>query len=220
MSDEKTEGLLIQAIPYLGSQKILKILTPQDGLVTLMVKNKSLLPLTDPFLIAEWVFKKGNSSLYRLLDASLINPLSHLRSSYTSLMAAGEIGQALLRSQFPEKKGGGLYALAISYLQKISSFSNPAILSSSFYLKLLMHDGLLGMQNECVECGEKASALSFGESFCEKHGLFEKMSFLPKEWEVLQELVFARSFQKMEKLELDKTAKEKIKILFDRLVSQ
>ena len=52
------EGVLLQTIPYSGRQRILKIFTPDSGLISLIAKSKA--PVwTTPFCIAEWVYIKG-----------------------------------------------------------------------------------------------------------------------------------------------------------------
>lgn len=214
MEEEKTEGLLLQAIPYLGNQKILKVLTPREGLISVMAKKKSLMPLTNPFLIAEWVYLKGKGEIHHLVDASLCNDLSNLRADYSTILAAGQIAQDLLASQFPGKKGLGLYQLTISYLQKLPLFSSPEVLISSFRLKTLMHDGILALQNECTHCGDPASSLTEGESYCQNHATPHSTSFISQEWETLNLLTYARQFQILLGIQIDRTLQGKIKNLF------
>ncbi len=203
MEEKKTEGLLLQAIPYLGSKKILKVLTIESGIVSLMAKTKSLLPFTNPFLIAEWVYKRGNKEIHSLVDATLRNDLSCLRTDFAILSAAGQIAQDLLRSQYPEKEGGGLYALSIAYLQKLPQFKSPEVLVASFRLKLLMHDGLLSFEEE---------------SDSKNHIKHQGILFSPIEWDLLQQLTFARQFHLIQSLSIDSTMQEKIKNLFCRMI--
>jgi DNA repair protein RecO len=193
MEEKKTEGLLLQAIPYLGNQKILKVLTAEDGIVSLMAKTKSLLPFTNPFLIAEWVYKKGNREIHSLVDATLCNNLSNLRTNFETLSSAGQIAQDLLRSQYPEKIGRGPYALSVAFLQKLPQFAFPEVLVASFRLKLLMHDGLLSFEGEL--CG-----------------------FSCTEWELLQQLTFVRQFHVLQSLAIEPATQEKIKNFFYSLI--
>lgn len=214
MEEEKTEGLLLQAIPCLGSQKILKVLTREGGLISLIAKKKSLLPMTNPFLIAEWIYKKGKGEIHHLVDASLSHDFSDLRCDFATIAAAGQIAQDLLRSQYPEKAGSGPYLLTTAYLQKLPHFSSPEILISSFRLKLLMHDGLLALQNECANCGSQATSLLEGESYCTHHATNHSILFLPNEWESLHQLTYARHFQILKEIEIDPLLHEKIKKIF------
>lgn len=185
MHEKKIEGLLLQTIPYLGNQKILKVLTPEEGLLTLMSKKKSLEPLTQPFLIAEWVYRRGKGEIHSLVDATLLNDLADLRKDYTILATAGQIAQDLLKTQWPEKPGSGPYLLATSFLQKISL--NPETLLASFRLKLLLHDGHIGEETH---------------------------PFSQQEQEIVHQLTIARQFSFLQNLKIEKSLQEKIEKLF------
>src|SRR3990167_664814 len=101
--NEKTDGILLAAIPYLGRKKILKIFTPEDGLLSLMATS-SCTALTTPFCIAEWVYRKGNKEIHTMKDGSLIDGLLTLKQNYETVCAAGNMAQDLLRFQLPAKK--------------------------------------------------------------------------------------------------------------------
>jgi DNA repair protein RecO len=214
MEEKKTEGLLLQTIPYLSHQKILKILTSDAGLITLLAKNKSLQPFTQPFLIAEWVYTIGKGEIHTLKDASLCQDLSELRESYSVISAAGLIAQDLLKSQCPEKNGRGPYALAVAYFQKLPKSLSLEAMIASFRLKLLLHDGLLGLQNECVHCGAPALSLDEGGSYCHIHRSPHSTPFSVQEWELLHEITFARQFQSLQNIKIEQSLQKKIEQLF------
>ncbi len=185
MHEKKIEGLLLQAIPYLENQKILKVLTPQEGLLTLMAKKRALGPFTHPFLIAEWVYRRGKGEIHSLIDATLLNDLSDLRNNYTTLTTAGLLAQDLLKTQWPEKPGHGPYLLATAFLQKL--FLNPETLLASFRLKLLLHDGHIGEQT---------------------------LPFSQEEQKIVDQLIFSRQFSFLQNLKIEQTLQEKIQQLF------
>lgn len=214
MEEKKTEGLLLQAIPYLGDCKILKVLTASDGLVSLMAKKKSLHSLTNPFLIAEWVYAKGKGEIHALKDASLCHDFSHLRANYSMISAAGILAQDLLKSQHPEKNGKGPYALAVSFFQKLPESLSYSAMIASFRLKLLLHDGLLGLENQCAHCTEAPLFLSGGESLCKNHAGAYSIPFSKDEWEKLCHLAFARQFTLLQKTTLEKQLEGKIEQIF------
>ncbi len=130
-------GLLLQSIPYLGQKKILKVFSPDQGLLSFFAQNSKLAP----FLFAEWVYRKSEKEIHSLQDTTLLDPLLHLRESYNTLIAAGAIAQDLLRTQMPGKKAPELFELALFYLRRLSK--SPELLAASFRLKLLLHEGLL-----------------------------------------------------------------------------
>lgn len=156
---ETTLGILLQTIPYLGKKKILKVLTPEHGLLSFMTQK----PLS-PFCIAEWVYRKTQKEIHTLTDFSLTDPLLELRQNYATISAAGSIAQDLLLTQMPGKPSP--YALASAYLKKLPL--NPPILALSFRLKLLIHEGLFSSDPEpefTPEEWELVTALAFARQF-------------------------------------------------------
>ncbi len=137
-----TPGLLLQSVPYLGRKKILKIFTPEQGLLSLFVQSTSL----TPFCLAEWVYRKTNKDIQTLQDVTLLDPLLHLRESYAILSAAGAIAQNLLKTQLPNKRAPELFDLALFYLKNLGA--TPELMVASFKLKLLLHEGLLSPDPE------------------------------------------------------------------------
>jgi DNA repair protein RecO (recombination protein O) len=190
MSEEKNVGILLQAIPYLGHQRILKVFTPEEGLISLITKSTKLTALA-PFCIAEWVYKKGQKEIHTLTDGTLLDGLLELRKDYATLCAAGAMAKDLLTTQFPGKKAPALYALLCAYMKKIPLSPKPDIFAASFRLKLLQHEGLLSLEQLCA-CGAPARQLSEGESHCTKckPGLL----FTSDEWEQLHQLAYVRQF--------------------------
>jgi DNA repair protein RecO len=143
MTAEKTTGLLFHSIVYLGQKRILKVLTPETGLLSFLAKRAIAPVFTTPFVFAEWVYQKKERELYPLNDASLFDDLSLLKKSYPHLLAAGQIAQDLLRTQLPGKPCPELFTLALACLRKLPLFPDPAPLLSMFRLKLLFLEGLI-----------------------------------------------------------------------------
>lgn len=200
MTEEKSPGVLLQAIPYLGRKRILKVFTPEGGLITLMAKASLSSAFSAPFCIAEWVYRKGSREIHSLQEASLIDSLLDLKKDFATLSAAGSMAQDLLRSQLPGKKGNALYTLLCACLSKLPAFANPQILAASFRLKLLLHEGLLSLSPDCSVCGSPASRLQQGESFCPAHAPHTEFSFSPSDWETLLHLAYSRQFSQLQNL--------------------
>ncbi len=212
--EEKIQGVCLQAIPYLGKSRILKLFTQEAGFLTLMSKKSSLAALS-PFCIAECVYKKRQSEIYTLIDGSILDSLLGLRQSYPTLTAAGAIAQDLLRSQLPGKAAPGLYDLLCSYFIKLPQFENPAILSASFRLKLLLHEGLLALEDECARCSSQASMLTQGESVCRSHASLPSFAFDKEEWQTICHLTFTRQFSLLQKIDLSSSLQKTIDALFE-----
>jgi len=179
MGSETSKGLLLQAIPYLGQKKILKILTQDHGLISLMTRSSA-----SPFCIAEWVYKKTQKELSTLTDFSLLDPLLELRQDYTLITAAGSMARDLLRTQMPNKPAP--FTLACAYFKKLPL--NPQMMLASFRLKLLIHEGLLSSDVEPNFSDlewEQLSTLAFARQFSQiqeqKEAPLEKIGALFEE---------------------------------------
>lgn len=156
---ETTLGILLQTIPYLGQKKILKVLTPEHGLLSFITQK----PLS-PFCIAEWVYRKTQKEIHTLTDFSLTDSLLELRQNYSVISAAGSIAQDLLLTQMPGKPSP--YTLAAAFLKKLPL--NPPILALSFSLKLLIHEGLFSSDTESdftPDEWEQVKILAFAKHF-------------------------------------------------------
>lgn len=205
MEEKKTEGLLLKAIPYLNDQKILKVLTPNDGLISLMAKKKHQKIFLDPFLLAQFVFRKGKSEIHSLIDYSLIDDLTEIRQSLDTINAAASIAKDLLTTQLPGKSFPKLFALACIYLQKLPKIKNLKALLTSFKLKLLIHEGLLNLDNS--------------DHFCQEHALNDHIQFLPKQFILVKTLALSKSLREITDQDLDTELEIKILKLFKNLTN-
>jgi DNA repair protein RecO len=210
----KSQGILLLAIPYLGKGRILKVFTEDAGLITLVSKKPSL-AVFSPFCIAEWIYQKKQSEIFTLLEGSLIDGLLSLRQSYATLTAAGSMAQDLLRTQLPAKSAPGLYHLLSSYFKKTFSFECPAILAASFRMKLLLHEGLLALQTNCIHCDLPATSLMQGESVCPAHSSPSAIGFSISEWQILHCLTFAKQFSLLQQIDCPPSLNEKLTALFE-----
>lgn len=192
----------------------MKIFTEEAGLITLMARKPSH-ALFSPFCIAEWVYRKKSTDIYPLIEGSLIDNFLNLRQSYASLLAAGSMAQDLLRTQLPAKNSPRLYILLGSYFKKVPSFECPAVLASSFRLKLLLHEGLLALQTSCAHCGLEANSLLQGESVCSGHSLPFAIGFSISEWQIIHTLAFAKQFSLLQQIDCPPSLYEKITALFE-----
>ncbi len=208
MNHEKTEGIVLRSLDYKDRQKIITLFSKEVGMISLILKgltgrNTRLLALSSPFCQAEFIYRKGTSSLYTFIDGTTINENLHLRSQFSFLQAAGSLSKGILSSQLPGKPAPDLYQLFSTYFKQIPSFQEPSPLISSFYLKLLKHEGLLALSSQCCTCASlPASALHEGESYCRNHRPPGGTCFTEAEWTVLLQLTQAQNFQQLRNIAL------------------
>jgi len=176
MSEEKTAGLLLHSIPYLGNKKILKVLTP-EGLLSFISGKKNLTALTIPFAWAEWVYStKNKKEIHPLQDGTILDDLSILKQNYATLSIAGQMAKDLLRTQMPGKPATEALTLTLACFRKLHLFAEPAILLAAFRLKLLHSEGLIG-----IEEAPEFETLLLSRSFIQ-------LASLPKEEKLLYKI--------------------------------
>ncbi|WP_316358643.1 DNA repair protein RecO [Candidatus Neptunichlamydia sp. REUL1] len=208
MKDKRVEGVVLRATPYRENDRILTVLTPDRGVISLYVRRLSksqpaILNLTTPLCRAEFVFKKGKTDLYRFLDGTIINLHLPLRRSYRHLEVAGKILQAILKTQMPGKDSYSLYLLLISFLKKLPEAVEPETFWATFQLKLLKHEGLLEIAENCLLCSSApAMQILDGESRCSQCGGALGFPFKNEEWRILRNLFDTRSFDSLLALKL------------------
>lgn len=204
---ESIEGIVLRCTEFQERSRILTLFTPQ-GLLSLIIKGISRkkpesLALSSLFCCAEWHFMRGRGEIAKMVDGSVLHDFYSLKGSYSNVQAMGQLAQAVLASQAPEKSSPLLYSQFKSYLARACTSANPETLSASFYLKTLKYEGLLALQRKCHHCHQdNASALHEGESYCTASAPPYAVHFRKEEWEQLLGLAEARSFSELESFSL------------------
>ncbi|CCB89786.1 DNA repair protein RecO [Simkania negevensis] len=146
MKENKSEGIVLKSFAYKETERILHLFTHDQGIIHLIVKHLSpkkpqRINLSTPLCRGQYVYRKGKSDLYTLLDGSILNLHLPLRQSLKQLTIGGKMLQAIHDTQLPEKPAPQLYNLLAAYLKNLPL--SPENLWASFQLKLLKHEGLI-----------------------------------------------------------------------------
>ena len=149
----KDTGITLQATAFREKDRILKVLTRQRGVVSLIIKRISpkrniLARLAAPFSFGEFVYKTGRGEIGLLLEGDLQQANLALRQKLIFLKTAQNMCQVILKTQMPHKPAPALFLLLKSYLAQIPIFTDLAVLLSSFKLKILLYEGLLSVEKE------------------------------------------------------------------------
>ncbi len=193
----RSTAILLKRVPYLGNASILTLFSLEEGLISVFAKNKNHQRIANPFCMGEWVYRKGKKDLYFLLDVMITDPFNELKMNFDTITAAGAIAQIVLGSQFPGKTSPLLFSLLQSYLKKIGQYSNVQAFAASFYLKLMLHEGLSTLAPDCLEC--------------------KKMFSTPEEWTLIQNLGFVKQFSTLNELKVSETFFKKVERLTKEL---
>lgn len=230
MNTYRTEGVVLQANNFQDYDQILTIFTLDEGLIKLIVKGANHLKrrggiTTSPLTQLEVEYAKGKSEILKCKSLSVLNSNLKLRDNLSALEAGCEIIRAIQISQQPNISAPDLYHLLNSYLEKIPTMPNPAILSASFYLKVLRHDGLLGItpnDGVCSVCSAPLAMhyVSSGECFCRAHAPSGTLSFDQEEINLIVLLAYCRSFNQLSDILISSDNFAKIQSLFTQTCNQ
>lgn len=220
MEERRTEGVVLRATPFKENDRILSVLTPDRGILSLYVRGLSKskpqgVNLATPLCRAEFVFKKGKSDLHRFLDGTILDLHLPLRQSYRHLEAGGKMLNAILKTQMPGKNSHALYLLLTSFLKKLSEATYPETFWTTFLIKLLKHEGLLEISPTCLACSLPARYIVSGESRCKDHSQGEGFVFKEEEWMLLLTLFETRSFDTLLTLQLPTPLMKGIEACFE-----
>lgn len=220
MTEQKEEGIVLKATDYKESSRIVSLFTKHSGMISLIVKRLSprkptLINLTTPLCRAEFIYRKGRSSLFTFIDGSILDLHLPLRKSYLYLKTAGNCLKMIHTTQLPEKPAPKLYHLLSLSLKNMPLFSDPSALHCLFKLKLLKHEGLLSIDTLCSRCQkEPPKCLTQGEGLCARCAKTGGVFLNQEEWQTLFKLLFARSFKELTCLKPSSHLQKSIEICF------
>lgn len=213
----QTEGVVLQTLQFKETDQILTLFTPA-GLLKLFVKGKrkTYNALTTPLTAGEYLYAPGKRDLHQFFDGTILRQHVRIRDRYETLVAAEELVQGLLHSQWLGKPAPRLYTLFCYFLEKIPEMATPSQLATAFLLKILLHEGILQLEEECMECGNRSEKRFRGERYCHTHAPLQALFFNQEEEALIHLLAEGRSLQNIASLEQTKTFQEKVATLFSQ----
>lgn len=227
MKTLRDEGIIFHSLNFGDYDKIITIFTIESGLIKLFVRGAnrartSLHSLTSPLTKAEFVFSSRKGELHRFHEGKAIDFYQSLRRNLELMNIACSMTRAVHASQMLGKPAPKLYKLFSLYFDRLSIARAPENLLSSFYLKILRHEGIFSLRNKCSFCQTSSNTIFFfyGESFCQKHSDKQAIKLNEQEIASIQKLAFSRNFSEMESIEINKELEEKIHTLFKKQLSK
>ena len=217
MSTAKTEGIILHALNFKEYDQILTVFSPERGIQkfffkggqsTKRKKGSSSAPLTR----AEFIYREKSCDLLSCIEISPLSYYQGVRKNLESLEVACKMIKAIQLTQQPGKPAPHLYALLLKYLETLSTANHPEALASSFFLKLLRHEGLLDSLSHCSICRHplKTLFLSGGEGLCKEHASENSFFFDEYEQNILKKLSFSRIISEISNLNIPDTLQKKV----------
>lgn len=150
------EGIILRVIPFRDHDMIVTLFTREEGVLKLFYSGRGRARVAcTPLMAVEVVYRERAGEIFGCQKMTCIHAYHHLRRRLVDLQVATDLLTVLLSSQLLGKSVPQLYALLLFYLEKIPQMADPFLLSASFRLKLLKHEGLIASPFACRVCGQE-----------------------------------------------------------------
>ena len=155
----KVEGIVIGETNYSESSKILKVLTKDLGLISVMSKGcrnlkSKLRGVSSKLVYGNFYIYYKENGISTLKDADIIDTLKNIRLNIENISYTTYILD-LVEQVYKHSEDKEIYSLLISVIKKINLGYNPLILTNILELKLLKYLGISPNVDECNICGSK-----------------------------------------------------------------
>ncbi|GAX91509.1 DNA repair protein RecO [Effusibacillus lacus] len=155
---DKTEGIVLRAINYGETNKVVTLLTAKYGKVAVLAKGANkpqsrLVPVSQPFVHGTWLLYGGNTGMFSVSHADLLNSFRPIRedlflSAYAACMT--EITDRVLeeRQAYP-----GSFHLLLQMLGYLVEGKDPEVLLRIYESKMFFVAGIQPNLARCGNCG-------------------------------------------------------------------
>ncbi len=151
----KTNGIVIQAIDYGETHRILTVLSEHGVKIPLMARGAKKVPskftaVAQPFVQAEFVYARSQG-MGMLQHADLTNSFSTLKSDLIATSVAAWSTEMTSRLMGEEMAGNGLYRAILALWEQLNARKDPLVLCAVYESKML---ALAGYQPELGRCSK------------------------------------------------------------------
>jgi len=167
MAIKRTEGIVIKAINWRNTSKMVTIFTRDCGKVKMVAKGArrfrggvgSALELFTRIDVL--FYDKPTRSVQTMAECSIIEPFQEIREDIESL-AVGLVGVESLDALLPDRETNqNLYELLIAFLRGLRSNTDKEVIGQYFIIRLLEASGYKPELINCVKCGEEVKGEAF-----------------------------------------------------------
>ncbi|MDW7655748.1 MAG: DNA repair protein RecO [Bacillota bacterium] len=157
MAHVKTKGFVVRVVPVGESDRIISLLTEDQGLISVSVRGARR--TRSPHLMTTQIFSFStfelfyNKGHYSINVSELIEPFSALQQDIDRLVCASHLAEVLIDSLRDDLAQPGVYRLWAYGMQAISRQPDPFLSVHVVQLRLLMEIGFAPRLDSCVLCG-------------------------------------------------------------------
>lgn len=163
----KWEGIVLKAIPYGESNKIVTLFTQEAGKVSVMARGAKkpasrLAALTQPFLVGHFMVYASGKGMGQLQQGEMIDGMRHLRNdleatAYASLIT--ELVDRLVENN--DVRHRNVYPLLYQALHAIDEGFDPEVISLFVEWQMLPIAGIYPTVQGCSNCQATEGEFAF-----------------------------------------------------------
>lgn len=160
----KTEGIVLGETNYSESSKILRILTKEYGLISVMSKGcrnvkSKLRGVSSKLTYADFHIYYKENGISTLIGADIKNTLRTILSSIDKISYVSYLLE-LTEQVYKHSLEKSIYDLLISIIQKINDGYDEEVLTCIYELKMLDYLGIRPMVDGCSICGNSKNIVT------------------------------------------------------------
>ncbi len=165
---KKIEGIVVSERSYQDSSKIIKVLTPDFGIIDVLAKGAK--GLKSPLRSGTQKLTRGNFYVYykedklsTLSNVDILSQYKNILKDITKITYASyllDLSYQVMR-QNPKKE---IYHLLINLLEKIEEGFSPSLLANILELQYLTYLGVRPVIDCCSICGSKQDIITLSSN--------------------------------------------------------
>lgn len=186
LRDSKTLGIVINIEKVREKDKLISVLTPDDGIINVLVYGaQHSIKATKVSLYSEGIFsiyRKKEGGLYSLKDADILTAHDFILDDLDRIGVSSLFSEMAIKGRISDSNMYKLFAEALDSLE-YSTYMKSAV---AFILKFLSFSGLIGDFECCPSCGRTYNSdevLGFSSllsvAVCQDCDTMEKQMILP-----------------------------------------
>lgn len=165
----KTEGIIVGETNYSESSKILRILTKDYGLISIMSKGcrnlkSKLRGVSSKLIYADFELYYKENGISTLISADIKNTLRVIMTDIERISYASYL-LALTEQVYKQSREEEVYPLLVSILTKMNEGYDYQALTYIYELKLLTYLGIKPNIEGCSICGSKKSIVTISVKY-------------------------------------------------------
>lgn len=212
----KTEGIVIGETNYSESSKILKVLTREYGLISIMAKGcrnikSKLRGVSSRLVYANFQINYKKDGISTLISADTIDTLRNILIDIEKISYVSYILD-LTEQVYKHSYDNDIYSVLVDTITKINENYDYETLTYIYEIKLLDYLGIRPNIDKCSICGDTKNILTIsvdgGGYICKNCYSGEKI-YSPKTIQLIR-MFFYLDLSKITKLEVKKETKKEI----------